>query len=113
MKNQIDNQAMQQFLIRVDGLSLATITPADIDRLRDLLDKCCPWKQLNVHQRLQLEQTISDLRARQREILGTINFTQEDRLATKMLEDISSELIRLNDMLESNLAKGPVTSMFN
>ncbi len=112
MTNQIDPQAFFQFKKQAADLRITTITPADIDQLRDLLDRCCPWKQLNVNQRCQLKQTISDLEARQREILGS-NFTPEDRLATKMLEDISSELARLTDMIQSGLAKGPLTSMFN
>ena len=117
MKNQIDIQALQQFLIRVDDLSLVTITPADINQLRDLLDRCLPASstlpQLTATQKLQLEQTISDLRCRQREILGTITFTSEDIPATKMMADISSELARLTNMINTNRITGPLTSMFN
>jgi hypothetical protein len=118
MKNQIDIQALQQFLIRVDDLSLVTITPADINQLRDLLDRCWPASstlpQLTATQKLQLEQTISDLVVKQREYLGNLDsFGREDQLMTRMLADISSELARLTNMINTNRITGPLTSMFN
>jgi hypothetical protein len=116
MKNQIDPQAFFQFKSQAADLRVTTITPADIDQLRDLLNNIIPdstLPQLPAAQKLQLEQTISDLRYRQREILGTITFTHHDRLATKMIADISSELARLTNMINTNCITGPLTSMFN
>ena len=117
MKNQIDPQAFFQFKSQAADLRVTTITPADIDQLRDLLNNIIPdsaLPQLTANQKIQLEQTISDLVVKQKEYLANLDsYGREDQLMTRMLADISSELARLTNMINTNRITGPLTSMFN
>lgn len=117
MTNAINAKAFFDFKSAVADIRITKLTQADIDHLKELLDNIVPYgalPQLTASQKIQLEQTISDLLVKQKEYLANLDsFGREDPLMTRMLADISSELTRLTTMITINRVTGPLTSMFN